>query len=357
MKVSWQRAIGIGLITALVAGSAYWGAWWNLQPRGAAQAAERIRTTYLKSLDQLSVEKQGHVILRFYRMSGDPQWLPQIQSYADYLVIRFREHARQLKTPGYAHAGGQKILKIPEHAQAKHVNRAKALEPWAEMIFATRLAFLMTQIQSFGLEEAAAPEFEEVRGYLGNLPWAAFLLNPEVIRAYASRTSNAVYYLKDLGLADLEAVYLERFREAFAKRAEATDSVDLLNEIYGLTHIVIADAGYYQRTVDAEKFGWILDNFKARLPEIMNGTTPDVVAEVAVCFRLAGRHDDPVVKAVQAYLMERFDRFRNIIPSSRGKHKSLGRLEHRNILAYLALADYKGFYSGPALKTVANDKS
>lgn len=356
MTINFKRAFLMAVIAGLIGAVAYGVIWQNLRPSDAAQTAARIRTTYLKNLGQLSVEKQGHVLVRLYRTSGDPQWIPKIESYAQHLVAQFREHARKLKTPGYAHIRGQKMLKLPEHAQAKHINRAKVLEPWAEMIFATRLAFLMTQIQSFGLAEAAAPEFEESRGYLGNLPWAAFLLNPEVIRAYASRISNTVYYLKDLGLADLEAAYSTRFREAFDDPA-ATSAVDLLNEIYGLTHIIIADSGYYQRTVDAAKHGWILEDFKTRLPEIMQGTTPDVVAEVAVCFRLAGRHDDPVVKAVQAYLMQRFDRFRNIIPSSRGKRKSLDRLEHRNILAYMALADYKGFYSGPALKTVANDKS
>ncbi len=346
--MKWTHVVALGLSLCIGALTAnYLGPRWGLEPQDALEAARRIRIHYEKRLHKLSEEKRGHFTLRLYRSSGDPRYLPPLKIYGRYLVAKYLKHIENLETPGYAASAGRDLLKPPRYPQAKHWNRAKTLGPWTEMIFAARLAFLMTQIRSLGFEKSIPLEFEKGRAYLSHLPWKAFILNAEVIRAYASRTSNMTYYLKDLGLLDLEALYNEKFREVFQSISQ--EPVDLSNHIYGMTHLMITDSGFYQRPVDGNRFAWILDGFTAKLPIIMDQTTPDVVAEVAVCFRLAGRHKDPVVLQIQGYLIQHFNPWANLIPSSSGKRKSLSDLEHRNILAYLALSDWRQLHRGPDL--------
>lgn len=335
------------LATSLLICGIFWIVSFQLRPRTPADAAARIRTVYTKHIDRLDTEKQGHFILRLYRTSQNPAYIPMLENYGRFMTDRFQKHVAQLDHPEYAMTTGREFLRLSENSSEKHILRANVLLPKADMLFASRLAFYMTQIQSLHLEENLKSDFQKAESFLASLPWSEFLLNPEIIRAYGSRTSNTVYYLKNLGIVDLESDYTKAFKRAF-QTSPVTRTV-LLNEIYGLTHIIIGDSQYYQHTVSPEKHAWILTIFRERLSEIIKNTTPDVIAEVGICFRLTGSSDDPALVKIQDYLRRQISPWRGIIvsPSS----KKLARLEHRNAVAYLAMSDYKNFYPGPDLSS------
>lgn len=322
-----------------------------LSPERKTQITEAILNTYTSRAAALSLQKQGHFYLRLYRLRSDSAFLPPIQAYADSLKETFIRHAEQLNDPAYRESKTRELTQLPEDAAAKKIKRARVLEKWRSMIFANRLLFLAFQIKSLGLHEtpSAGKAYEKVTAYLGSLPYREFLLDPQVIRYSASRTTNLVYYLKFLGIADLEAGYTSAFQKVFFITGDAfLDPLTYTNKLYGMTHFIIADSNFYQNFVSAEKHAWILTYFSNHWSEILEHGNPDIIAEVAVCFKLSGKHSHPVVLQAQRFLARRFDARQGLIPSLK-EDKTLEDLEHRNIMAVMALTDFPRLFPGPDL--------
>jgi hypothetical protein len=316
-----------------------------------AQAAETIPSVFRKNWDQLSPEKRGHFLVRLYRLSGEAQHVPEIRIYADRLAARFSKHAQNLNNPEYIQKTAAHFLKLPEKPLLKHRYRARIRSQWPEMAFSHRLFFLAFQIKSFGLHQGALQaDFDRVLQYLTALPARDYVFQDEVIRYNATRAVNLIYQLKFLGIADYEADFIEKFKTFFFSQPDPLlDRTLYLNKIYGLTHLIIADSNFYQHAVDAEKWAWVLDYFAENIETLLVRNTPDAAAEIAVCFKLAGKAGHPTVSRIQEFLLRRYDAKRGYIPSDR-KEFTIDAIEHRNVLAWMALSDWKGLYAGPDLK-------
>jgi N-acyl-D-amino-acid deacylase len=158
-----------------------------------------------------------------------------------------------------------------------------------------------------------------------------------------------VFWLKRIDVADLEAEYTRAFQTVFmSDDDDRIPSADYQNKLYGLTHFIIADSHYYQRTLPPEKHRWILDYFDRHILEILSWSKPDIVAEIAMCFNLCGLRDHRVVRMAEEYLARAFDPALGYIPSETGSI-DFSNSEHRNALAYLVLADWDSLHEGPHL--------
>ena len=69
-----------------------------------------------------------------------------------------------------------------------------------------RLLFRLVQAHYHGMLDEI-PGHEQALDYLGDLPWTAFLTDPEVLRVYAAQVANQVHYLHLLGVMDLRREY------------------------------------------------------------------------------------------------------------------------------------------------------
>lgn len=315
-----------------------------------AAAAENIVSVFEKNLDQLSAEKRGHFIVRRYRLSGDEKYVPEIRSYAERLVTRFKTHAQNLDSPEYIQNTAAHFLKMPEKPLLKHRYRLKHRSQWPEMAFAHRLLFLAFQIKSFGFHEGGLkPDFEKALEYLRGLPYLEYLRDENIIRYNSTRAVNMMYQLKFLGLGDYEKEFTEKLRAVFFEKPDSSlDRTLYLNKIYGLTHLMIAASDFYQHSVPAEKFSWILDYFEENLDTLLVRNSVDTVAELAVCLKLAGAADRPAVKRIQEFLVGKFDPKRGLMPSDH-KQSTWDSIEHRNVLSWMALEDWKELHAGPDL--------
>lgn len=307
----------------------------------AAGAAGRILETLDRRFSEMTVETQGHLAIRLWRTGGDARRLDAVRRYAEALEAKLRDHAARPPSEGHARAGAP--------LSKKHRLRAAALDRHAALVGERRLLFLLYQAKSLGLDRGPArADYEAALRRLEKVPFQDFYLDPEVLRYNASRTVAAVRYLEFLGLEARREEFENLFRRVFMDTPdEKLGSVEYLNKIYGLTHLVIADSDFYQRPASSEKYRWVLDYFRRNLDAVLARTNPDAVAEVGLCFRLAGLEEDPAVGRARAYVLARFEEKQGAVLN--GGAFDSERDEHRNAVAYLLFSDWEGLRPGPDL--------
>lgn len=308
----------------------------------------RLESDLKAQLRSLPKDKRGHLALRLYRTSGDDRYLADLRSYAGFLLKYLRAHAESLERPGYIAGKSRELVSNAKNSQ-KRAARAVLLQKDPDFTFRKRVLFLMYQIKSFGLAEASPADFSKLIAWLGKADYVAILTDPEVLRFHTTAAVNMVYYLKDLGIVDVEQPFAKAFREHFTEAADKNLSArEYQNKIYGLTHFIIDGSRYYQELVSPRKYAWILDYFSRHRERVLSRAKPDSLAEIGLCFKLAGRKKDPLVGKIQEVLVGLYDAKKRVITSSWSKNDRKG-AEHRGIVAYMLLKDWDRLYSGPDL--------
>ncbi|MDL4863430.1 DUF3541 domain-containing protein [Halomonas elongata] len=319
--------------------------------RYEAVAAE-IRQHYEQILPELPVDDRRHYAQRLYRLTGETRYLPLNRDYGDRLVTELREDITGLDRPGTVAARAKaSVTDYPERT-AKQRRRKQMLAEWPEVAYAKGLAFHLTQASYHGLlNETDLPEYRRGLRYLAGVDFRAFVTDHEVIEVYAAQVANLVYYLHELGVADLREASIEAFRAHYPPERDATLSrASYRNKIYGMTHFVIAASDYYQRPVGPDEFDWILDYFAGHLERILAETKADIYTEVGISFLLAGRETDPAVRRLRDALLAAYDPEARMVPAEDGVlDPAYG--EHRNVLAIMLLDWPERLYPGPDLGT------
>ncbi|MDY7109153.1 MAG: DUF3541 domain-containing protein, partial [Planctomycetota bacterium] len=319
-----------------------------------AEVARTIRGSYETRFEELDRNSQAHFAVRMYRASGATpdlravaldvaRWIGDLEQRLDGLDDEgFIE-----QQGGIMHARKREVSKVSRARKAMFASRA-------EMLFHRRVLYIAHKLHDYGLHRGRFREaYETARRHLRSADFAGFLLDREVIRTYAAQTSNLVFWLKRIGVVDLENQYTRAYQDVFMNADDGQlDAADYQNKLYGLTHFIIGDSHYYQRTVSAEKHAWILEYFDRHILEILSWSKPDIIAEIALCFRLCGKHDHRVVRMAEEYLVQAFDPSLGYIPSGTGEI-DFNMAEHRNAVAYLVLADWENLYEGPHLDDAA----
>ncbi|WP_280549265.1 DUF3541 domain-containing protein [Halomonas sp. 11-S5] len=315
-----------------------------------AAVAEAIRERYEAALPDLPLSKQRHYAQRLYRLTGEDRYLPLNRAYGRQLVSDLREEIDALADPGHAARRAQEQVAAYPEGSAKQRRRKRMLGEWGEIAYAKGLAFDLTQAKYHGLlNEADLPGYHRALDYLAGVDFRTFVLDPDVMAVYAAQVANLVYYLEDLGVADLREEATAAFRRQYPPaRDPRLSTAEYRNKIYGMTHFVIAASDYYQQPVSAEEFRWVLNEFAAGLERILVDTKEDIYTEVGISFLLAGEEDHPAVTRLRDALVEAYDPEARMVPSERGG-TDLANGEHRNVLAIMLLDWPERFYAGPTI--------
>jgi hypothetical protein len=317
------------------------------------EVPEQIQTVYMKKLKMLNPKTRAHFAIRMYRITGDTSYIQYILPYARLTAASIKGHLDMWDSAGYRQRMAGTILsRFPD--SEKNRRRIKLLRKEPEFVFYRDVLEQVYQMKSLGLEEDMGPALDEAVKRLSIVNWEKLLLDTALIREYASKLANYMYYLKLLDVADLENEYTQAFKAVFMNGQRNTPGkLEYQNMIYGMTHFVLAGSGYLQQNVDAKKYAWILDYFDAHIKEILARSKPDVIAEVGLCFKLCGRKDHRVVAMTQRQIVKAFDPAQGIIPPP-GKAKKIkyGKSEHRNIMACLLLTDFGQLYPGPHIRKI-----
>ncbi|WP_244272240.1 DUF3541 domain-containing protein [Halomonas aestuarii] len=328
------------------------------QALGYRDVARSIQERYEEALPDLPLSKQRHYAQRLYRLTGEERYLPLNRAYGRQLVSDLREEIDALADPDHAARRAREQVAAYPEGSAKQRRRKRMLGEWGEIAYAKGLAFDLTQAKYHGLlNEADLPGYHRALDYLAGVDFRTFVLDPEVMAVYAAQVANLVYYLEDLGVADLREEATAAFRRQYPPaRDPRLSTAEYRNKIYGMTHFVIAASDYYQKPVEAENFRWVLDQFAAGLERILVDTKEDIYTEVGISFLLAGEEEHPAVRRLRDALLEAYDPVARMVPSEQGG-TNLARGEHRNVLAIMLLDWPDRLYPGPKLSRLQGQET
>lgn len=315
------------------------------------ETADNIRTTIESSLFTLPPDIQEHYAARMYRVTGDNEYLYPILYNLRIILDQFIADADRLSDSAYVQRRVNQLLDEFKGGSRKNRHRRKLFEDAGHMIFYLDLLHTCNKIKEYKVPDPDIRErYDSTIGYLRKIDFASFLTDQDVIRIYAAQAVNYVYYLYDLGIVDLRDRYRLAFRDAFPDADDdIMSSLEYKDKIYGLTHFVFAASSYYQRYIDPSDFKWILDYFAANIDRITKETKEDIIAEVGICFCLAGKKDDPTAQKCRDAILSSVDHERGMIPSASGDY-SLEKGEHRNVLAVMLLSWPDDLDPGPSFK-------
>ena len=308
--------------------------------------AERIQAQFENSLYTLPLEIQSHWALRLYRSSGDERYRYPILAHA---ILLERNLSRDLDGWGDADYMRERVARHLESFSGKsrksRARRAMFEKNEEELILLRSLSSLY-RLNQLGFHGA---DMERARALIAGQELAHFLLEEDVVDIYAAQAVNYVYYLHQLGLEDIRKDFREVFQQRFPDyQDEKLSKLRFKDKIYGLTHFILADSGYFETQVKYDDHAWILEYFEANIERILHETKADIIAEVGLCFLLAGKGDNQVVHLTREAIVRQFDKKGNMIPSVNG-NLDLHKGEHRNVLAYLLLSEFGEMHSGPDL--------
>lgn len=313
------------------------------------EVADAITGHYEDHLEELKPVYRGHWTLRLYRISGDPRYLEDLKVYGDYLYNDYSRFVAGLHDEAFRSLTHEVLLgPIRKAATEKSVMRRQVLDEAGDYLYMHQLLYLTFMIHSLGLDKRDMGLFDKALAALKRFSFSSYLEQPGLLRYHAAEMSNAVYYLQVLGLGRFDKEYVKRFRRVHRTTEQEGDPVLYENKIYGMTHLMIAASEYYQKRVSAQKFRWILDYFDRNIDAILARSKPDVVAEVGLCFLLAGKADHPVVIKTRNFVSRSWNPDFKMIPSVAGR-ADLNQGEHRNVLAVMLLRGLENLYSGPDL--------
>lgn len=315
------------------------------------KTADDIRTTFESSLFTLPPDIQEHYAARMYRMTDSDKYLYPILYNLRIVIDQFMADTDSLNDSAYVRRRVDRLLDDFEGESRKSRHRRKLFEDAGNMLFYLDLLHTCNKIREYELPDPYIKErYDSAISCLRKIDFAAYLTRRDVIRVYAAQAVNYVYYLHDLGIADLRSDYRRAFREVFPD-ADDDDltGLEYKDKVYGLTHFIFASSGYYQHYVDESEFQWVLDYFSMHIDRVIEDTKEDIVAEVGVCFCLAGRKDDPAAQKCRDAILSSVNDERGMIPSVSGDY-SLDKGEHRNVLAIMLLSWPDDLHPGPSFR-------
>ncbi|WP_373317195.1 DUF3541 domain-containing protein [Shewanella sairae] len=314
---------------------------------------QRIKANLEEHLFELPPRIQGHYGIRQYRMTGDAKYANAalVDLYAVTEAQAF--YACNIDKPGFiSEQAEQAISVLGKGPRAKA--RKKALQPFPEFIFYTDVLLrYSSRINEFGF---TGPCHDKLTASLKKADLKTGLTDKAMIKSWAAQLINYVYWAKQIGVGDYLADYKQAFIEVYPdSQDKQLDKKQYRNKLYGMTHFIFAASEYYQHSVNAQEFAWILDHFEHNIDRILEDATDDIIAEVGISFLLAGKAEHPVVKKTQQHILNAFDTKEQIIPSPRGK-PDLVMGEHRNVLAMMLLDWPENLHKGPYLSELKATK-
>ncbi len=331
---------------------------WTMAEKLTDPVAEQIRSNYESRLFSLEPYLQRHYALRMYRITGEQKYLYPIISDLMIVANLLDKDRQGLRDPLYRNRQELVILKRFNLKIEKHLKRYTLLKRHPGMAFSFALLANLNMVNEVGLLNSYFfKESDQFIAYLKQQDFKTFFLNPDVVEIYSPQLATYIYFLYDLGIADLRQRFTEAFQRIFAG-SDDTQLSDLLygQKLYGMTHLIIGASRNYQQPVSRAEFNWIYDYFENNIDTIIQRAKPDIVAEVGIAYLLAGETDSPVVAKARQTVLDHYDAVHHLIPSTTGNLELSGG-EHRNALAIMLLAWTGRLYPGPDLSQAEQYRS
>lgn len=320
------------------------------------QIAEEIVKTFEGNFLHLSPKHQSHWSVRRFRQTQNPSYKQPILTDFQLRTLRIYPWLLELENSQLILQIDQELLGRYSNLSPKKARRLAAYKNNPTLLFYRLIVEYLVLGKNLGFDQVNGwkETFNRAKKHLQTIDLSKLYLNDDFIGTNPSAAANMTGYLRSLEIVDLEAETHQKFKDYWLQK-EVVDDIDRHLKIYSMTHIVIATSDYYQHPVEPEKVQWILDYFEENIDEIIAQTTPDIVAEVGMAFKLAGVAS-PAYHKARDFVARAFNAQVGFIPRST-EEVDLEKAEHRNILAVLLLSDATEWHTGPNLSDFVAGKS
>ncbi|MEL0660997.1 DUF3541 domain-containing protein [Psychromonas arctica] len=319
----------------------------ELENEGFKQDADLIRHTYEANLYSLPAFKSGHYGLRMYRQTLDDKYAPAVWSDMARVASRLNMFSEQVHTAEQIQSYSEKrIENYRDDSNQRTVLRYQATKLMPEYLYlGVGLLGSMARADEYGLKHR---EDKKLREVIHRYDFTKYVIDENMVKAWAAQLANQVYWLRQLGEQDVVDDFIATFKKVYPDNNDSFLSEQQFgNKVYGLTHIIFAASRYYQDPINEQDYQWIYDYYRNNIDTIIERAKEDVIAEVGINFLLAGLDDDPVVLKTRKVIQKALNREHGLIPSVTGE-MDLKKGEHRNVLAIMLL-DWKGMNVAPTL--------
>ncbi len=315
----------------------------------ALAAARRIKATYEQSLFMLSPYRMGHYGVRLFRQTQDPRYASLIRIDLLHRADRLNAISATLDTPAdFAAAVSRRLAAYRQRTGPRARRRLLAVQSRPDyLVTGSRLLAAMAWVDAYGLRHRDDARLRELlRGH----DFADTVTDPAMIRAWAAPLANQVFWLRQLGEIDLVDTFIDAFRAAYPDGLDPSlPDQEYHNKLYGLTHILLAASGYYRLPVAEASYQWVFDHLRRNADEIERRATLDILAEVGLCFLLAGLDEEPFLRRIRSRVAAAVSAEHGML-LTRGGMADLQRAGHRNTMAVLLL-DWRGPHAVPTVGT------
>jgi hypothetical protein len=307
--------------------------------------------TYAANLASLPAKEELHWRLRLFRTGLDQTGGARIKA------LFFKQAAAVIPVFASARDSGscrdlglKLLLKIKKNSP-RQKKRLEVYRQVPEVLVHMRLLLFLFLVKSLKMQNhlQIKPFYDAKIDFYRKNPTVNLFLRDDFVLANPSQTANLIYYLIYLGLENREVALIAKFKKYFLEEIPKNRD-DWLYQVYALTHLFIAASDYYQHFLESQKFAFALNFFENNFSRVLLETTPDVVAEAGLAFKLCRDFHHPVVAKIKAYLAGCFDPQKGYLPKER--NDSLAKAEHRNIMAVMVLEDFVSLFPGPDLSLI-----
>ncbi|HBH45990.1 MAG: hypothetical protein A2445_00910 [Candidatus Jacksonbacteria bacterium RIFOXYC2_FULL_44_29] len=309
------------------------------------EICRQIKKKFVDGFKNLDDVHQSHFAVRMYRLTGESKYISPVYLKFSAKLQKLLPSISNLNDEGGLALLADDLISTSLPAKDnRHKMRQEFYRKHPLFLYQIRLLKTAFEWKSFSVDQIFSSEYNQVLKYLSSVNFEAGLLAPDYLKIDATSAVNSVYYLHYLKVLDLR----RRLQEQFSQ----VKKFSYRNRIYGLTHFIIGASYYYQQFVDVSAYRWILEIFEAEIEEIKRRTTPDIIAEIGVCYKLCQVENSGLEEKLQDYLNDSFNFEHGFIPR-RGVPDTADKLnlaEHRNIVAYIFLINFKKLYPGPDLR-------
>jgi len=310
--------------------------------------AQAIKANYDQQLDRLTGYKASHYAARIYRISGDSAYLNYNLRDLELMtgrVEKLLQVAQEDAAIEYSHATAQRWSSSP---RAKLRRESLAIAP--DFPYYLNSLGILRRAAEY---RVCAPQFEQLKAHVLSHDYMHYFSNPLMIQAWAAQLANVAVWVKLLGGDDYSDEFTHAMQQVYPHGQDhLLNAQQYQNKLYGLTHIILANSEYYQRTIKRSDFAWIFDYFDDHIDTIVARASVDVIAEVGIAYLLAEEFDHPALEKTKRSIAQQYDATYQMIPSHTGEF-NIASGSHRNILSIMLLSSPRKLYPGPWLSGVA----
>lgn len=276
--------------------------------------AKDILNTYEQNIFYLPQKNIGHFFERAYRMTGDDKYITTLSQH--FFIKQVNLLTKQLPTLRNYINNGTTIELVGTFAQKnpRQRNRYSTYKQNPQIPFFNSLILNLFFTQSVGLHTSCCIDlYAELFDLLKRIDFDEIYYSKDIILNVSSFAINSVIFLDYL---DLDKNSLKQRFIKLVKNHYLDENLALrqkLNEweyctfIYNLTHIIIAESNFYEKSVD--DYHWIIKYFAQNTQEIIQNTTIDILAEVGLCIKLTKQEVKykKALRMIKDYILENYD--------------------------------------------------